>query len=237
MLKSTVQPGSAGFLLTLLLLLAGTSAHLASQSQGIGTIKGKIQMPPLGTPLNQQRPARYGGYSSGERSAASVKEQAPEVTNVVVYLEGPGLENVQRDARKAVLDQRNAAFIPHVLPIAKGTTVEIVNRDKTYHNVFSLSNTKKFNIGRRPTGEEAPVTFDKSGPVQVFCDIHSHMTAYILVLENPVFVQPKADGTFSLEGVPPGKYVIHVWHERFSASSQNITVNSGETATIDFTLQ
>jgi len=165
------------------------------------------------------------------------KQRAPEVTNVVVYLEGQGLESVHRTLPPAVLDQRNATFIPHILPILKGTTVKIVNRDKTYHNVFSLSSTKKFDIGRRPTGEEVPVTFDKTGTVQVFCDIHSHMSAFIIVLENSFFIQPRADGTFSLDGVPPGKYTIRAWHERFSAAPQTVTVTAGQTSSIDFMLQ
>jgi plastocyanin len=154
-----------------------------------------------------------------------------------VYLEGSGLDRAQRDSRSAVLDQRDATFIPHVLPIVKGSTVRIVNRDKTYHNVFSLSPIKKFNIGRRPTGEEVPVTFDKTGIIQVFCDIHSHMSAFILVLNNSMFVQPSADGTFTLDDVPPGKYTIQAWHERFSAAPQSVTVTPGESVSVDFVLQ
>jgi plastocyanin len=202
-----------------------------------GTINGKIEMPPMPPALNKQVPQRYGSYSATETSSRETKELFPEVANVVVYLEGAGLDKVQRDEHRAVLDQRDATFFPHVLPIVKGTTVRIVNRDKTYHNVFSLSPTKKFNIGRRPTGEEAPVTFDKTGTVQVFCDIHSHMSAFILVLNNPMFVQPKADGTFTLDDVPPGKYTMQAWHERFSSVPQSVTVAPGQTVTVNFVLQ
>ncbi|HEY6953406.1 MAG TPA: carboxypeptidase regulatory-like domain-containing protein [Bacteroidota bacterium] len=202
-----------------------------------GTIKGKIEMPAVVAGLNRQRPLRYGSYANAEPSTPATKESTPEVTNIVVYLEGAGLDNIQRETRAAILDQRDATFIPHVLPIVKGTTVKIVNRDKTYHNVFSLSSVKKFNIGRRPTGEEVPVTFDKLGTVQVFCDIHSHMSAFIVVLPNALFTQPKPDGTYSLDDVPPGKYTIQAWHERLSTTQQTVTVGAGEIATVNFTMQ
>lgn len=237
MIKRTGTPTFATLLCAILLLFPRTWLSSWHAKEGGGTIKGKIDMPPVVAGVNRQRPLRYGGYSSAETGAPTAKEQAHEVTNVVVYLEGPGLDNIQRDTRAAVLDQRDATFIPHVLPIVKGTTVKIVNRDKTYHNVFSLSSVKKFNIGRRPTGEEVPVTFDKLGAVQVFCDIHSHMSAFIVVLPNALFIQPKADGTFSLEDVPPGKYTVQLWHERLSTAPQSVTVTAGETATVSFTMQ
>jgi plastocyanin len=211
--------------------------HPLLVAQEGGTIQGKIEIPPYSRPAPVQVPSRYGSLPAMESREDSKNIRAPEVTNVVVYLEGTGLENVHRELPPAVLDQRNATFIPHVLPIVKGTTVKIVNRDKTYHNVFSLSSAKKFDIGRRPTGEEVPETFDKAGIVQVFCDIHSHMSAYIIVLENPLYVQPKTDGTYTIEGIPAGKYSIHVWHERFSSPPQSVTVTSGGATTVDFRLQ
>jgi plastocyanin len=217
--------------------LAWIVFHPLLAAQGSGTIKGTIEIPPYSKSAPVQVPSRYGSLPAMESREGSKTVRTAEVTNVVVYLEGQGLENVHRNCPPAVLDQRNATFIPHVLSIVKGTTVKIVNRDKTYHNVFSLSSTKKFDIGRRPTGEEVPETFDKAGIVQVFCDIHSHMSAYIIVLDNPLFVQPKADGTYTIEGVPAGKYSIHVWHERFSASPQSVVVTSGEATTVDFRLQ
>lgn len=229
------SPSTAILLALLLLLLFGAFGPIQEKPKG-GTIKGRVETPPM--VASRQRPSRYGSYGSSESSGHETKAQAePEASNVVVCLEGVGLDKIPIETRSAVLVQRDAKFIPHVLPIVKGTTVRIVNRDNTYHNVFSLSATKKFNIGRRPTGEEVPVTFDKTGPVQVFCDIHSHMSAFILVLDNPVFVQPKADGTFQLDDVPPGKYSIQAWHERLSSPKQSVTVIAGETTTINFAMQ
>lgn len=203
-----------------------------AQGEATGSVRGTIELPPAGIITRKDRGARYRG---AVRETAESSTDA-EVTNIVVYLEGPTLSGGGEN-RKTVLDQRNAAFVPHVLPVVKGETVDITNRDKTYHNVFSLSAPKKFNIGRRPTGEAVPVRFDQSGVVQLFCDIHSHMTAFIIILENPFFVQPGRDGKFSIDGVPPGSYTVHVWHERYSADPQRVTIQAGKTATTDFFLQ
>jgi len=165
-------------------------------------------------------------------------EKVNEQKNVVVYLEGEGLDvsSIQRNA-KAVMDQKKAKFIPHVLAVQKGTEVDFVNHDRVYHNVFSLSSPKRFNIGRRPTGEGVPVRFDKQGVVQVFCDIHSQMTAIVVVLDNPFFVRPDEEGVFKIDQVPPGTYTVKVWHERLTAAEQKITVTAGGTARANFVLE
>lgn len=130
------------------------------------------------------------------------------------------------------MNQKNATFIPHVLPVLKGTTVEFVNEDKTYHNVFSLSSIKKFNIGRRPTGEVVPVRFDKTGVAEIFCDIHSYMSAFIVVLDNSYFAKPDARGFFKIENIPPGAYTMKVWHERLHCDDESVTVTAGGTTTV-----
>jgi plastocyanin len=145
-------------------------------------------------------------------------------------------ENQQTD-KKALIDQRDAEFIPHVLPVQRGTVVEFVNRDNTYHNVFSLSPTKRFNIGRRPTGEAVPIKFDRAGIVQVFCDIHSYMSAYILVLDSPYYVQPDEHGNYSLENIPIGVYTLKVWHERLTKRERIITITSGGHITENFVME
>lgn len=205
-------------------------------AQAGGTIRGTVQLRDQVQIVPRARVSRYRTSVPQPAEAAAVTS-GPEVTNVVLYLEGKGLGDVRRAALPAVLDQRNAAFIPHVLPVVKGTSVRIVNRDKTYHNVFSLSSAKKFNIGRRPTGKEVPVEFDKSGVVQVFCDIHSNMSAFVLVLDNPMFVQPNESGEFELTNIPPGQYTLHAWHERLTAAPEQVTIRSGETVTVNFDLQ
>jgi len=130
------------------------------------------------------------------------------------------------------MNQKNATFIPHVLPVLKGTTVDFVNEDNTYHDVFSLSSIKKFNIGRRPTGEVVPVKFDRTGVAEIFCDIHSYMAAFIVVLDNPFFAKPDSRGSFKIENIPPGTYTVKVWHERLHAPDQTVTITAGSTTTV-----
>jgi len=199
-----------------------------------GTIVGSVAIPAL----PPSRSARSLRYRRGTETQEVDTPESSEMSNVVIYLEGGVLEGSRSaGSRTPVLDQRDAEFIPHVLPIVKGTSVQIVNRDKTYHNVFSLSGAKKFNIGRRPTGEEVPVRFDKSGVVQVFCDIHSNMSAFIIVLDNPMFTQPSESGEFRITNVPAGVFTIQAWHERLSAPPQEVTVRAGANTTVNFTLQ
>ncbi len=163
---------------------------------------------------------------------------ANEQRNVIVYLEGSGLDQARATAPiQATMSQKDATFEPRVLAIEKGTVVNFTNQDKTYHNVFSLSTTKKFNIGRRPTGEAVPIRFDRAGVAQIFCDIHSHMTAFIVVLDNPYFAEPDEEGRFTIPEVPPGTYTLHFWHERLSAPTMKVEVRPGVTATVNAVLE
>jgi plastocyanin len=107
--------------------------------------------------------------------------------DIVVYLTKAPATDVDLSKAKFVMDQKNLAFIPHVLPIPVGSTVLFPNNDKVDHNVFSMSRTKKFNLGSYKPGESQTVVFDKPGIVEVRCDVHAEMAAYILVMKNPYF--------------------------------------------------
>jgi plastocyanin len=161
-----------------------------------------------------------------------------EFANIVVYLEG---QNVKRESLStrthSQIDQRNAEFIPHVLPVIRGTIVDFINRDNVYHNVFSLSPAKKFNIGRRPTGQAVPIVMDKPGIVEVFCDIHANMSAYIVVLENEYFTKPDKQGNYSIDRIPSGTYTLKIWHERLSSTERTITISPNSTTTINFVME
>ncbi len=195
-----------------------------------GSVVGRIELRATPQVIRRERGSRYQSmWSMPGMNEREVKKS--EQHNVVIYLEGGNLETAGlQSSSHGAIDQREAVFIPHVLAVQKGAVVDFVNHDKTYHNVFSLSPAKKFNIGRRPVGEKVPVQFDKSGIVQLFCDIHSQMTAYVVVLDNPYFVQPDEDGVFRIDHVPPGTYTLKVWHERLSAPEQKIAVNAGSAA-------
>ena len=213
------------------------STNPEASQERTGAITGKIEIHAAPQLMRMERGARYRSGAAARESEA-MAENVNEQRNVVVYLEGEKLDEVSIPRNgKVVMDQKKATFIPHVLAIQKGTEVDFVNHDRVYHNVFSLSAPKKFNIGRRPTGEGVPVKFDKQGVVQIFCDIHSQMTAFVVVLENSFFVQPDEDGTFKIDLVPPGTYTLKVWHERLAAPEQKITVTSGGTAKANFVLE
>jgi hypothetical protein len=155
----------------------------------------------------------------------------------VVYLDSvPGAGELPPPSGTPRLEQLNERFVPHVLPVLKGATVEFPNRDPVFHNVFSLSSTRTFDLGRFPKGESKSIRFPKAGLVQVFCHIHSDMNAVIMVLDNPLFAVPNFQGHYVIEGVPPGEYRVVAWHERIKPITERVRVTAGQAATLDFTI-
>jgi plastocyanin len=155
--------------------------------------------------------------------------------DVLVYLENvegkfePSQEN-------PVIDQKDLTFIPHVLPVLAGTTVLFTNNDKVKHNVFSPSKCCKFNLGTYDAGVVREVTFDTPGVTNVLCNVHTEMSAFIIILQNPYFAITDPDGKFSIKSIPPGTYKIKTWHEKLREKEQDVTVVEGEIITIDFKL-
>jgi plastocyanin len=155
----------------------------------------------------------------------------------VVYLDpAPRAAFDTRDEPRARLDQRHESFVPHVLAIVAGTTVDFPNNDLTFHNVFSLSKTRTFDLGRYAAGHSKSVRFDKPGIVRVFCDIHSHMSAYILVFSHRYFAITDEEGRYRIPNVPPGTYTVVAWHEAMTPVSKRVTVSEGSDADVPFVL-
>ena len=156
----------------------------------------------------------------------------------VVYLEtAPRAAFEQRDDVRVKLDQRNEAFVPHVLAIVAGTTVDFPNNDQTYHNVFSLSPTKPFDLGRYAVGRSKSVRFDRPGIVRVFCEIHSHMSAFILVFAHRYFAVTDDEGRYRLDNVPPGTYTVVAWNESTPTESRRVAIaESGGEVEANFVL-
>jgi plastocyanin len=159
----------------------------------------------------------------------------PDIRDVVVYLKDPAVRSTP-PTLKAELLQEHESFVPHVLAVTKGTTVDFPNGDPIYHNVFSLSGAGTFDLGRYPQGQSRSQKMAKAGIVKVFCHIHSQMSATILVFDHPYFTIPQESGSFELANVPPGSYTIVGWHERVGERTAGVRVERGRATTIDLSL-
>lgn len=159
----------------------------------------------------------------------------PEIKNVVVSLKGVTLKGALRPMHQEIR-QEGEVFIPRVVTVTRGSTVDFPNSDPVFHNVFSLSSAAAFDLGRYPQGRSKSATFSKPGIVKVYCHLHSQMSATILVLDHPYFTTPDLDGTFTLKDVPPGTYRIAGWHERVGERTVEVTVTAGKTASVELSL-
>ena len=175
--------------------------------------------------------------------AAPAAADAPSIEGTVTIFEKPGTPKARNDGvivfldelehpaspkmpeAHAVLRQSNKQFTPEVLPVVVGTTVEFPNKDIVFHNVFSLSRVKPFDLGLYAQGESRSVTFDQPGLVKVYCNIHPQMVASILVLANPYFAVTDAQGRFIISGMPVGKATVRSWYARsHSSPEREVTV-------------
>lgn len=112
------------------------------------------------------------------------------------------------------MDQRGKRFIPHVIVVQRGSEVDFPNNDPFFHNVFSLYNGKRFDLGLYASGETKPVLFNRPGISHIFCNIHPQMSAIVLALDTPYFAISNQGGQLAINDVPEGRYQLHLWHER-----------------------
>jgi plastocyanin len=152
----------------------------------------------------------------------------------VVYLEGSFPQPASLPTKQVT--QKDLTFIPSLLPVRVGTNVEFPNLDDTYHNIFSYSPAKRFDLGRyRPDERPIPTqVFDKPGLVILRCDIHEHMRGLILVLNTPYFVMTDTNGHFRLEGLPAGRYTLKAWIDSRTTREKPVELKNGETFHADF---
>jgi len=214
-----------------ILVIVGASADVAPASAARpGAIRGRVELRRV-APVVERRP------SIGDLGTPEPRD-IPDRLQSVVYLESaPRGAFEEREPGHAVMDQRNETFVPHVLAISVGTRVDFPNSDRIYHNVFSLSKTKRFDLGRYAAGRSSSVVFDRPGVVRVFCDIHSHMNAFILVFSHPFFAVTDAEGRYHIDNVPPGTYNVIAWNEGVSSEPKPIVVPDGAAAELDFALR
>ena len=164
-------------------------------------------------------------------------------TDAVISLEGISAETLKGQIpsgkpKKAIMDQREMKFLPRVLPVMVGSTVEFPNHDAVWHNVYSKGGAKDFDLGLYPPGKTRSITFDKPGVARILCNAHPNMEAFIVVKEHPFFSSADKGGNYRLDGVPLGKYRIQVWHPELGTTESGVElVREGEVLDVNFDLK
>ncbi|MET0554416.1 MAG: carboxypeptidase regulatory-like domain-containing protein [Vicinamibacteria bacterium] len=211
------------------LALAALSAASGARAAD-ATIRGRVEV--------RREPAASSTRPNVADLGPARAPDGDERKRSVVYLEAAphgAFEDSER--ARVVLDQRNQTFVPHVLAIQAGTNVDFPNNDQTYHNVFSLSRAKRFDLGRYPKNQVRTVRFERPGVVRVFCDIHSHMSAFILVFAHRYFATTDEGGAYRIEGVPAGSYRLVAWNDGQEREVRTVEVPAGGTVEADFALK
>ncbi len=198
----------------------GVAAQEPQDAAGGATLRGRVDI---------SRPARDPEARAGTaRQGADMSYVPGERRQVVVYLETapqPAFEKLA--PARATMKQERETFVPHVLAIPVGSVVDFPNGDPIFHNVFSFSKSRRFDLGRYPKGDSRSVRFDSPGVVQLFCDIHSHMNAYILVFAHRFFAVTDEQGRYRIDGIPPGRTVVAAWYEGRVRETRVVNVPEG----------
>jgi len=190
-----------------------------------GVIRGTLRVPAAASPASASMNA-YPGHADALPGVHRVAHGV--VTDAVIYVD-PIPASVESTlaalpSTTPRLAQKDQCFVPRVIAIAAGASVDFPNMDPIYHNVFSLSPTRRFDLGKYPKGSSRRVEFRKPGLVNVYCEIHSNMEAFILVLPSHAFTRPTATGEYALPDLPPGSYQLHVWHPDLGTQTATIEV-------------
>ena len=173
-----------------------------------------------------------GGELKGTVKALGVKDSG----DAVVYVDTIPGKTFPAPGTHALMDQKNLVFIPHVLPVLVGTTVDFRNSDAILHNVFSPDKcADKFNLGSWPQNQTRPHTFNAVCFATLLCNVHPEMEAFVVVLPTPYFAVTDKSGAYSIKDVPDGSYTVKVWHPKLKETSKPITVAGPTTA--DFQIQ
>ena len=213
----------------LLVACAAAAAHPSAAPATTGRIEGTVRLTAA-----LRGPVASGVYPS-RRVSAPAAHSGSEMANVIVFVRNaPARQHLR--ALRATISQKDEAFTPRVLAVPAGSTVEFPNFDPYFHNVFSLSRAASFDLGRYPRGGSRSRTFTTPGLVKVFCHIHSHMSASIMVFDHEHFRVPGPDGSFVLDDVPAGTWQLSAWHERIGESLRQVRVEPGGHARVEFSL-
>lgn len=195
-------------LLSALFMITALAIPVFAEEKGTGTIQGTVKA----------KKAKY-------------------LRDTLVYIENVA-HSFEPPQEHAIMDQKNMAFIPHILPLLKGTTVDFLNSDMVQHNIYSPDAVAdNVNLGTWLKGEVRPFTFNKLGVASLRCNVHVDMLAYVLVLQNPYFAKVNNDGSFSIMNMPEGKYTLKLWNERYKAEDRQAEVKANTATTVAFELK
>ena len=195
-------------------------------------------------PAQEAGPGMVAGVIDVQKARVKTRG-AKSFKNVVVYLEPTAPAVYPPPTAHAVMDQRGLVFIPHVMAVQQGTTVDFLNSDNDRHNVYFLYDKTgdTLDIGTWGPGQAVSHTFKESGLVIALCQLHLEMAAHILVLESPFFTVAEIDAetqqaTYEIRDVPAGNYVLKAWHKKLKMKNDaaRVTVVAGETATVDIAI-
>lgn len=196
-----------------------------------GVIDGQIVLTPADlTFRGGGKPNAYVGQLSGHVGHSGSVVATDSVYGVAYIRDLPS--DPARRSKAALLDQSGQRFVPRVLAVVVGQQVEFRNSDNVFHNVFSYSPPKRFDLGRYPRGKSKTLTFQKSGLVQIFCDIHSNMRADVVVVPSEHFAYVGPAGTFQLTGIPAGKHQLSVWLPQRGERTLDVTVPENGNAAV-----
>jgi plastocyanin len=201
-------------------------AVFVSLSRAQSVVEGVVQLPPAAA--RTVMPSRYQNKIIGEVGL-------PEPPLAVVYLEGNFPARANTNATIVRMEQSRFQFVPGLLPVQTGTTVEFPNLDDGYHSVFSYSRPKRFDLGRYRKEEKPPtLVFNKSGVVKLYCEIHEHMRGTILVLDTPYFIKTDVTGKYRLDHLPAGKYILKAWLDEKHTWERSVELSDGSVLREDF---
>ncbi len=202
----------------------------------------------VATVLSALTPPVVLGQAIGTVAGRLTFENVPQigefhVSDAVVYLLGEGLSTdlaaTLPPTEPPLLDQQNYTFVPRVLPVMAGVEITFHNSDDEVHNIHTRSKGRRrnrvFNQAQKPNSLMSTI-FQRPDSIRVMCDIHSQMIAHILVLPNPFFTKAGEDGTYSIAGVPPGRYELVAWHEFYGTVTSAVEVVAGEATTANLTM-
>jgi len=172
----------------------------------------------------------------GKVSVQGIKSAA----NIAVYVEAIPDKKFEAPKAQVVIDQRKMSFIPHVVAVQQGTTVDFLNSDSVGHNVYwpSISGNKnlKHNLGTWPQGEKKPFQFNDLGVASLLCNVHPEMSGYVVIVPTPYFAVTDKEGNFEIKDIPAGKYTLKTWSEDGKPTTQVVDVSAAST-TVELTVK